>query len=397
MNTINKILKSGFCLGCGMCETVCTSQRCSMILENGFYVPQFKSQITKNDIETICRVCPGIHIESKEKIKDVWGNIIAIKEAWSADNGIRKKASSGGIISTLAIYLLETRQIDAVLQVGVSDSSYLYNELKISHTREEVLNNVGSRYAPALVFNKLKEVLDSSDEIFALIGKPCDIAAVKNFIAVFPQYTERFDFFLAIFCAGIPNYTATQKVIELSGHDEEPYFLKYRGDGWPGFFEAKYKDGRNFKMSYNDSWGNILGKQLGFRCKICPDGIGLLADVAVGDSWNTKNGYPDFEESDGRSFVMLRTRKGLDLFNGALQHQMIVANDLDINKIAEMQAYQYQRRLLAGWRILPIRMLVRMLNFRNLGIYTLLWAAPKKTGIKNMLGTIKRFVKIKPH
>lgn len=57
-------------------------------------------------------------------------------------------------------------------------------------------------------------------------------------------------------------------------------------------------------MTYNDSWGKILGRELGFRCKICPDGIGMLADISSGDSWNTKDGYPDFTEGDGKTFVL---------------------------------------------------------------------------------------------
>lgn len=392
---IKKIVKTELCLGCGMCEAIGTSEKCSMILDKGFYTPQFKDELTLNEIEEISCVCPGIHVESEEKIKNVWGNLIAIKEAWSADNNIRKKASSGGVISTLAIYLLETKQADAVLHVGVSESSYLYNELKISRNKEDVLNNQGSRYAPAQVFNKLKSILDSSNEVFAFIGKPCDIAAVKNFIRVYPHYKDRFSFFLAIFCAGMPSYIGTEKVLELSKNRNKPYFLKYRGDGWPGFFEAKYEDGQNFKISYNESWGKVLGKHINFRCKICPDGIGLLADIAIGDSWDTKDGYPDFEEKDGRSFVMLRTQKGIDLFNAAFRDEMIVSRDLDINKIKDMQAYQYQRRLLAGWRVFATQSMTGLLNFKRLGLSTLIWKANPKSGIKNMLGTIKRFAKIK--
>lgn len=89
------------------------------------------------------------------------------------------------------------------------------------------------------------------------------------------------------------------------------------GEVWPGNFCAKFENGDKYEVSYNDSWGKILGKSLGFRCKICPDGIGMLADVAVGDSWNTKDGYPDFTESDGKCFCMIRTDKGQQIMNAA--------------------------------------------------------------------------------
>jgi coenzyme F420 hydrogenase subunit beta len=394
MNPVDKIIKSQLCLGCGLCETICTSQKCSMILERGFYTPKFESSITEQEIKNIIQCCPGIHVESKDKIRNVWGNVFNIKEAWAMDEDVRKKASSGGVISAIAIHLLAVKQVDAILHAGVVDTSFLHNELKISRTKEEILKNIGSRYAPALMFQKLQKVLDDSKEIFAIIGKPCDIAAIKNFLTVFPQYSNRFIYFLTIFCAGMPSYEGTRKLLELSNNKEEPYFLKYRGDGWPGFFEAKYRDGQIFKMSYNDSWGKILGKYLGFRCKICPDGIGLLADIAVGDSWNTKDGYPDFEENDGRNFVLLRTNKGIELFNSAIQNHAIIAHELGLDRIEEMQDYQYQRRLLAAYRIIPIQLLTGILKFKKLGIYNLLLKANVKAGIKNMLGTLRRFIKI---
>jgi coenzyme F420 hydrogenase subunit beta len=396
MKKINKIIKSGLCLGCGLCETICTKEKCEMRLnDSGFYYPYFKRSITKEETKKIVNSCPGIHAESS-KNTGAWGNMKQITEAWSSDSIIRKKGSSGGVLSTLAIFLLENKKVDAVLQVGVKSNSYLYNELKVSKTKEDVLLNAASRYAPALVFTKLQQILNSTEDIYAFIGKPCDIAGIKNFIKEYPIYKNRIQYFLTIFCAGMPSYNGTHQILKLSGNKEKPISLKYRGDGWPGLFEAQYNNIAPFQMSYNDSWGKVLGKHLGFRCKICPDGIGLLADISVGDSWNTKNGYPDFEESDGRSFVMVRTTKGQDLFNEALKDNCIVARNLDINKIEEMQQYQYQRRLIAGYRILPVQFLTGMLlNFKGLGIYNLMCKANKKDGLKNMLGTVIRFIKKK--
>lgn len=393
MNTIDKIIKHGLCLGCGLCETISTREKCEMKLnDDGFYEPQFKNKISTEQTNLILKSCPGIHVESQHN-SGVWGSIKQISEAWSADSLIRKKASSGGVISTLAIYLLDSQKVDCILQVGVRDDSYLYNTLRVSRTREDILRNAASRYSPALIFNKIIEILDSSNEKYAFIGKPCDIAGIKNFIIEFPQYKNRIIYFLAIFCAGMPSYNGTKELLNISGSTESPLFLKYRGDGWPGFFEAKYKDKPTFKMSYDDSWGKVLNRYLNFRCKICPDGIGLLADIAVGDSWNTKNGYPDFEERDGRSFVMLRTDNGLNLFEDAIHNQKIISQNLDISKISEMQNYQYKRRLMSGYRILPVYFFTGMiLNFKGLGILKLMLQTNKVKGLKESYGTLKRLL-----
>ena len=310
---IDKIKKYDLCLGCGLCASVLGKEKCQMELNNkGFYEPRIHQPLSEQENKCIRRLCPGVRVETKAH-SGVWGAMKSICEAWSADEVIRHKAASGGVVTSLCLYLLEHNKVDAVLQVGVRNDSYIYNELHVSRTREEILKNAQSRYAPSLTFNRIKEIMDSSNETFALVGKPCDMAAMKNFVRVFPQYKERIKYYISIFCAGMPSYNATVKAWKQSGHTDEPITLKYRGDGWPGNFKATFKDGSDYQLSYNESWGKILGKELGFRCKICPDGIGSLADIAVGDSWNTKNGYPDFTETEGRCFCMVRSTKGEEL------------------------------------------------------------------------------------
>ena len=394
MTIIDKIKKRHFCFGCGLCASVLGADKCKMELsEDGFYLPVVLSDLSKKDSKNISRLCPGIHVEGNKQ-SGVWGAMQSIEESWSSDSTIRHKAASGGVVSSLALYLLESHSVDAVLQVGVEDGSYLYNKLKISRTREDVVSNAQSRYAPALVFDDIVNILDSSDEKYAFVGKPCDIAAMKNLLNEFPKYNDRVKAFISIFCAGMPSYNASVMTWQMSGRTDEPVSLKYRGDGWPGNFCAVWKDGTDFKLSYNDSWGKILGRHIGFRCKICPDGIGMLADVAVGDSWTTKNGYPDFTESDGRCFVMVRTSNGCKIMDDAEKNGYIVRNALDINKIVEMQSYQYNRRKLVGWRLVPVQLFSGfMLKFKGLHIFKQAMSAKFTSGIKNMLGTAKRMIK----
>lgn len=395
MTIIDKIIKRHFCIGCGLCESVLGADKCKMELgEGGFYIPAVLSDISKNESQLIRRLCPGIHVEGNKQ-SGVWGAMKSIEESWSADSIIRRKAASGGVVTALALYLLESKTVDAILQVGVEEGSYLYNKLKISRSREDIISNAQSRYAPALVFNGIIEILDSTNEKFAFVGKPCDIAAMKNLLLEFPKYNDRIKAFISIFCAGMPSYNASIKTWQMSGRTDEPIFLKYRGDGWPGSFCAKWEDGTEFQLSYNESWGKVLGCNIGFRCKICPDGIGMLADIAVGDSWNTKNGYPDFTESDGKCFVMVRTEIGSSIMDLAGKRGYIVRNSLNIDKIAEMQSYQYSRRKLEGWRLIPVQLFSGyMLNFKGLRIFRQAATANFFSGIKNMIGSAKRFIRL---
>lgn len=392
---INKIKKYELCLGCGICESILADKGCRMELNNkGFYMPKFPDSINKDDIKQIKRLCPGIHVETSPS-KGEWGKIKAVVEAWAIDKNIRHRAASGGVVTSLAIFLLEQHKVDAVLQVGVCNDSYLYNELKVSRTREEILCNAQSRYAPALIFNRIKQIFEESDEIFVFIGKPCDIAAMRNFITSFPKYKKRIKYFISIFCAGMPSYEATKKIWMQSGHKDAPQKLKYRGDGWPGNFTAEFKDGSKYEITYNESWGTVLNKHLPFRCKICPDGIGMLADLAVGDSWNTKDGYPDFTEAEGKSFCLLRSEEGGKLMEDAEALGYIEKHALDINNIKDKQKYQYERRKLTGWRMIPIQIVTGcLLRFKGLGIFRQAMTANYNNGLRNAIGTYIRLMKL---
>ncbi len=387
-----KIIKNQLCVGCGLCSSVLDSENCNMVLsKEGFYRPHIKEDI---DDSIVKKICPGIRVHSEKNSDSIWGNVLDVCEGWSSDERIRHKAASGGVVTALALYLIERKIVDAVLQVGVKEDSYLYNELKISRSRNDVINCAQSRYAPSLTLNKIKQIIDKSNETFAFVGKPCDIAGVKNFIDVYPHYKERFRLFISIFCAGMPSYNATKKVWTLSGKKEEPISLKYRGDGWPGYFKAVWKDGSEYQLSYNNSWGKILGRHLGFRCKICPDGIGMLSDISVGDSWSTKNGYPEFAEQDGRCFVLVRTERGRLAMNAAEKAGYLVKQKLKIDRIKDMQPYQYQRRRTVGWRIFPVQAItLGLLNIKGFRYNRLMLKSNFKEGIKTILGTLSRFLK----
>ena len=398
MAKISKITKNNLCLGCGLCESV-YKEKCRMYLsEKGFYQPGFTEPLTAKEERQLGKICPGIKIHNTNaNARSIWGGVLQVSNGWASDPKIRQLSSSGGVTSALAIYLLESGKVDAVLHVGVGGENFLHNRLHVSRSREDVLTRNASRYAPAAVFNHILEIFESNkDETYVFIGKPCDIAGLQNLLREYPQYACRVKYYLAIFCAGMPSYNASQKAIDSFNKCATPTSLRYRGDGWPGYFTVSFDDGTTSRMTYNESWGKILGKQIGFRCKICPDGIGLLADISSGDAWNTSNGYPDFTEADGRNFCFIRSQRGVQLFREAEQAGYIQTELLDINDVKNMQRYQFERRHFVGWRIVAVQLLTgNFLNYKGLGYYRTAIKANYYRGLREMAGTLKRFWKLR--
>lgn len=396
---INTIDKNNLCLGCGLCESICGKENVEMKLSNdGFFHPIVKSVI-KDKEKIIKRICPGTNIVNDlpfGRTESIWGRTEGIYSGFANDPETRTKGSSGGIVSAISIYLLEKKIVDAVLQVGGDQRDYLRNTLKISKTKEDVLTCSSSRYAPALIFDRIVEILENNDDVYCFIGKPCDISALKNFLAEYPLYQDRIFLTVAIMCAGMPSFNGTELAIDSFKALRPVKGLVYRGNGWPGNFSFFDRQGKRYSMSYNDSWGKILGPTVHLRCKLCPDGIGIQADVVAGDAWETKNGYPDFSEKKGQSLIIVRTLRGQDILKQACEKRIIQVEKLEKEKLLIMQPYQYRRRKMVGIRLFAFFFLrFRLLNFRNLHLWKNTLTSNPVAILREFWGTYKRILKLK--
>ena len=132
----------------------------------------------------------------------------------------------------------------------------------------------------------------------------------------------------------------------------------------------------------------MLGRDVRFRCKICPDGIGQYADLVVGDAWHTKDGYPDFTEQEGRSFLLARNARGAELAEKARDAGILSLSPLDIRGLEQMQPYQYQRLRNAFYKLVPAWIVTGgLLKIRHLGLPHF----PTRKGLRTALGTVYRY------
>jgi len=396
MNRFSYLYKNNLCLGCGLCESLGKQKGYRMKLDNsGFYklsVPKDRDFEIEKKI-SLC--CPSINIVGSGS-KALWGPCLSIYRANSKNEEIRKKASSGGFVTTLCCYMLENGLVDAVLHAGVKNGTEYENTYKVSRSTSDVINNASSRYAPVPLFQNLKQLLDESNERYAIVGKSCDILCLKNFIQKFPEYKERFIYFIAIFCAGMPSYNGTKKIIDSLGSDKCVKSVKYRGDGWPGDFVVSYQDGSNDKLTYQQSWMDYLGRALHYRCKICPDSIGTLSDISVCDAWDVdNNGKAIFEDRPGKSCILIRTNKGKELLDGLIESEKIESETYSLDLLSNVQSNHVRKRLSSGFKILGLKMFCckNIFVVRDMNSLSLMCRYNPIRGIKDMIGALKRFNK----
>ena len=367
MKKIKKVIQNNLCIGCGLCESLIKD--CSMELnDSGFYEPKFKESINRynKDLEKIEKMCPSLNVNVNNASNNnlLWGNIESIHRGYSNNVEIRHKGSSGGVITELATSLLEFGEVDTILQIGANKDMPIKNDTFLNKNIKDVLHCSGSRYSPATLLSNVKEEL-KKDERFLIIGKPCDITAVKNYLKFNNELKNKVVCTISFFCAGTPSQNATNQLVENLGVNDNFSINKftYRGGGWPGEVQIETKEGYKNNCSYEDSWGKLLGRNLNSRCKLCPDGIGLEADIVCADAWESNNGYPDFIDKPGYSLVIARSKKGNEVLDLLLEKKRITLQDINTNSLKQMQPYQWNRIVFVVSRLFGARLKGYKFNF----------------------------------
>ncbi|WP_242867833.1 Coenzyme F420 hydrogenase/dehydrogenase, beta subunit C-terminal domain [Clostridium sp. Marseille-P299] len=332
-----------YCIGCGLCSAV--KGQDFITDDKGFKRPDVKN-LKDGVLDLFEQVCP-VHNNSLKKLEigNIWGKREEVYLSYSRDSEIRHKASSGGVLTSLALYLLESGKVDSIIHTCVSEENPIETKTCISNTREEVLARCGSRYSISSPFfdclNRLEE-----NKKYAFIGKPCDVTALQNYFDINEEIKNKIPYTLSFFCAGIPSKVANESLLHQLGCHTECRYLNYRGNGWPGYTVAVNQEGKEHAMDYVTAWGKILGRDVHKFCRFCMDGIGERADISCGDAWFlTEELSPDFSEHEGRNVVFARSIKGRELFERAMLEGYLYAEKFtDFNALYRMQTYQFDRR-----------------------------------------------------
>ena len=392
-----RVARGQLCSGCGLCAAIAPAAIAMEMQPPGYLRPRQTATLDSTQEAAIATACPGLNVtqpDSAAPADALWGPALSIATGHATDAGLRHTASSGGVISMLLVHALETGLIDFVVQTGADPDLPTANLTRVSATPADVAAAAGSRYAPSSPLAGLEDWLARPGR-FALVGKPCDISALRARARQDSRIHDRIPLMLAFFCAGIPSAAGTGRILDRLGvSPEDVTGFRYRGDGWPGYATATLQDGSSKRMSYSDSWGQILSKQVQFRCKICPDAVGGAADIACADAWfGDDRGYPSFTEQEGRSLVVARTPAGQALLDSARAADRLRTDPLPLADIIRMQPHQARRK-----RQILSRLAAMALAGRPVPRYRghRLWAAARQEPLlshaRSFAGLLRRFI-----
>jgi coenzyme F420 hydrogenase subunit beta len=352
------------CLGCGACAWACRSGAVTLVdVVNEGIRPRVDTARCRRCGECLA-VCPGYetahasadHPGAIAELAKGWGTVLDMWEGHAADESLRFLGSSGGAASMLARFCLENNLAGKVLHVGAHPREPWRNATVVSVSAEQLAERTGSRYAPASPCEALRAIEeDKSEERWVVLGKPCDIAALRRAQAIRPALSGRIACAISIFCAGAPSTQGTLDLLHQLGiSPDDVRELRYRGRGWPGHTAVRLLDEPQLVAlrTYAESW-KALQRYRPYRCHLCPDGTGEFADIACGDPWYRE----PVEGETGSSLILARTPLGMRIVQSAVRDGFLVLQPAEPWKLRASQVNLFRKRSAVLGRLLALRFL----------------------------------------
>lgn len=340
------------CYGCGVCSASCPKKIISIHLnKDGFYEPVIEEQHKCIDCGICIEVCAFNHKERALKPEEIKIHSWA---AWSNDEAVRRKCSSGGIGFEIGRQLIE----QGYQAVGCRyDIKKQRAEHYIATTVEEFVQSIGSKYIQSYTEEAFKQI-KRKEQRYLITGTPCQIDSFRRMIRKF-RCEDNF-ILMDFYCHCVPSMYAWKAYIKML----EPKIGEITYASWRNKFEYGWHDswlmgmdgdktskpidwhdgynllirGKKTFVQSRMSQGNLfykfflgdicLGQQCEKNCKYKYDKSS--ADIRIGDLW----GKAYKNDTKGVSALVSFTEKGRKIIE-SLKGVTLVEHDLDV--VAEGQ------------------------------------------------------------
>lgn len=331
---IEDVLKSNLCVGCGMCTNFSSENKVEYDNNGFFKIYSYNHLDDEIDEKTLVNeVCPGVKTYTYANDKDyIWGDFKNLYLANILDSKIGLGNYSNEIMIKALIYLLENKIVDYIIYMEKDEESIFYNKIKITNSIDDIMNNESYKHYQSSPLNKLLKNIDSNLR-YAFVGKPCDIVALRNYEKINPSIAKNIIYKISFFCTGAPNV----------------------------------------------------------RCGICPDGVGMEADIVFTDALEKYQKENSILKN--KSIIITRNSKGENFLKSLEKNLIINLEDFEVNSLKDIQFHQYERRITLKYKILAFKLFNKNLPKYEVAIKKSIRTQSKIENVETFKKTFKKILK----
>lgn len=305
------IISQGFCTLCGACEAACPVHAIRTE-ENRILYDDCSNFL---DLCPICYdVCPHTEpllIEAMKFVADApirrspLGYYREIVLAQAIDPKIRELSHSGGVVTAILSQAMEDRIIDSAIISEAEPYAPLKLKPQISLVPDDVLSSVDSKFSASSVAKAFgSAVREYGKTKIAFVGVPHQILAIRKLEAWEHKIMSSLDVTIGLFCLWVFSLNQLLSYLEKElGVQHSDIIRMDLTDKY-----SVHTSQKDIDIPIDEIMPHIMNK-----CKTCMDFTSELADISVGGAAPLKDW----------SALVIRTKKGEDLFRNALEGEAI--------------------------------------------------------------------------
>jgi coenzyme F420-reducing hydrogenase beta subunit len=301
------------CFGCLACVDACPVGALTPVLdEEGFLQPVVDERACTGCLACV-QVCPSLHPPAAD------GRLPTANAAWSGDDAVRLRSSSGGVFSELAHVVF--REGGAVVGAAFDEELNLVH--RVAETPAQLAPLRGSKYLQSNTAGIYRQTLGllQSGRTVLFSGTPCQIAAAKAFVAN-RQFAGRL-LTCDLVCHGVPSrrlFDAYRADLECRCRARAvSVCFRDKTDGWQRYaIRVGFANGKEHKIPFQqDVFLGVYLRDHCLRrsCYRCPfSRLPRQGDLTLADFWGVKK-WPE-QHRLGVSLVLINTAPGERLLDG---------------------------------------------------------------------------------
>jgi coenzyme F420 hydrogenase subunit beta len=330
------VIDSGICSGCGACAAFCDRVD---LTEDGSVPASDCNMVTgavKCNIDGICYDCcphvsysvPGLEDEvfGARREDEILGHYLKAFAVRSKDKDVLKNAQDGGAATSFLIAAVNEGFSDAAVVTGRDDAWNV--DSTASKGKKEITGGAGTKYARAPGILKLGENLRKIPRL-AIVGTGCQIAGTRKLEKKLLSAAPKADLTLiGLFCYENFPYTRLKEIIE------DRLGLKMedvtKTDITKGKLHVWTKDGKKHEKPVKE-FADLAPES----CDICRDFTATFSDITCGS----------IGSGDGWTTVIMRSQRGMDLFEAAKKKGYIeVSDNVDLEVVKKTGGFKGKKR-----------------------------------------------------